>query len=273
MVQQIVAQPLPIAAAKGRKSGVPLDASKLYSALSIVGGLAIWEGLGRYVIQNSLFLATPSQIAAEIWNLWRTGELQTHIIISGLEFSIGLALAIVLGIAVGFLIASSPIANRIIGPWVSALYATPTIAVAPLIILWLGVDIWSKVVVVVINAIFPMIINTETGLRATDRKLVETVECFGASRLQVFWNVMLPSAIPYILAGARLSVGRGIVSVVVGELFGSQAGLGFMLAQSAEVFNMPRLFAAVSILAIVGIVLTGVAQILERSLQPWNRTS
>jgi NitT/TauT family transport system permease protein len=137
--------------------------------------------------------------------------------------------------------------------------------------LWFGIDIWSKVVVVVINAVFPMIINTETGLRATDRKLVETVRCFGGSRIQVFLNVMLPSAIPYMLAGVRLAVGRAIVSVVVAELFGARAGLGFMLSQASEVFNMPRLFAAVVVLAFVGLVLTLIAQTLERVLQPWNR--
>ena len=245
--------------------------SPVVPTLSILGGLLLWELAGRFIVKNSLFLATPSQVAAEIASLWSTGELQLHMMVSGLEFAIGLAIAIVAGIAFGFLIATSNLANRILGPWVSALYATPTIAVAPLVILWFGIDIWSKVVVVVINAVFPMIINTETGLRATDRKLIETVRCFGANSFQVFRAVMLPSAIPYILAGVRLSVGRAIVSVVIGELFGARAGLGFLLAQSSEVFNMPRLFAAVVVLAIAGMVLTAVARTLERVLQPWNR--
>lgn len=243
----------------------------LIGATSILGGLLLWELVARFLVRNPLFLAAPSQIAGEVGALWGTGELQRHLAVSGAEFGIGLAIAIVLGIGIGFLIAASPLARSVLGPWVAALYATPTIAIAPLIILWLGIDIWSKVFVVVINAVFPMIINTEAGLRATDRKLVETVRCFGASRLQVFWTVMLPSAIPYILAGVRLAVGRAIVSVVVGELFGARAGLGFMLAQASETFNMPRLFSAVVVLAVIGVVLTGVAQFLERALQPWNR--
>jgi NitT/TauT family transport system permease protein len=247
------------------------DNSFVAAAGSILGGLLLWEILARFVIGNPLFLAAPTQVAAEIRALLATGELQRHMAVSGAEFGIGLAISIVLGIAFGFLIASSPIARKMLGPWVASLYATPTIAVAPLIILWFGIDIWSKVVVVVVNAIFPMIINTEAGLRAADRKLVETVRCFGASRLQVFWNVMFPSAIPYILAGVRLAVGRAIVSVVVGELFGARAGLGFMLAQASEIFNMPRLFAAVVVLACVGLILTVAAQWLERALQPWNR--
>lgn len=245
--------------------------SYLVTAASIVGGLIIWEFVARFVVGNPLFLSSPIQISREIGNLLSTGELQMHMAVSGLEFIIGLAISIVLGIGIGFLVATSNIANKIIGPWVALLYATPTIAIAPLIILWFGIDIWSKVVVVVINATFPMIINTEAGLRATDRKLVETVRCFGAGRFQVFREVMFPSAIPYMLAGVRLAVGRAIVSVVVGELFGARAGLGYMLSQAAEVFNMPRLFAAVSVLAITGLFLTMLAQYLERALQPWNR--
>lgn len=239
--------------------------------ISIAGGLLLWELVARLLVDNPLFLAAPSQIALEIGRLLETGELQHNMLVSGIEFAIGLVLAIGIGIGLGFLIATNDISRRMIGPWVSALYATPTIAIAPLIILWLGIDIWSKVVVVVINAVFPVIINTETGLRSTDKKLVETVRCFGATRTQVFWNVLLPSAIPYILAGIRLAVGRAIVSVVVAELFGSRAGLGFMLVQASEVFNMPKLFAAVTVLAIVGMLLTALAQYFEKVLQPWNR--
>jgi NitT/TauT family transport system permease protein len=241
------------------------------AVLSIVGGLLLWELAARLIVRNPLFLAAPSEIAVQIAQLWQSGELQRNMAVSGVEYFIGLALAIVLGIAIGFVLATSETGRRMIGPWVSALYATPTIAVAPLIILWFGIDIWSKVVVVVINAVFPVIINTETGLRATDRRLIDTVRCFGASWTQVFWNVMLPSAIPYILAGVRLAVGRAIVSVVVAELFGSRAGLGFMLLQASEAFNMPKLFAAVVVLAITGMVLTGAARYLEYLIQPWNR--
>lgn len=257
----------------GRPNGAQrlLQADTLAPVASILGGLLLWEVFARFVIRNPLFLAAPSDVTVQIGELLATGELQRHMAVSGMEFAIGLALSIVAGIAIGFVLASSSMARKIAGPWIACLYATPTIAVAPLIILWFGIDIWSKVVVVLVNAVFPVIINTEAGLRATDRKLLETVECLGASKVQLFWNVMFPSAIPYILAGVRLAVGRAIVSVVVGELFGARAGLGFMLAQASEVFNMPRLFAAVVVLAFAGLVLTTLAQMLERALQPWNR--
>ncbi len=242
------------------------------SVASIAGGLLIWELAGRFVVKKALFLTTPTQIIAEIIKLAANNQLQMHIRVSAAEFFLGLVIAIGLGIAVGFAMASNKYANRAIGPWVSAFYATPTIAISPLIILWAGIDIWSKVIVVVINSIFPMIINTEAGLRSTDRQLIDAARCFGASRLQIFWKVSLPSAIPFVLAGIKLAIGRGLVAVVVAELFGSRAGLGFLLSQAADAFNMPLLFVAVTILAVTGMTLTWLVGWLERMLLPWRRT-
>jgi NitT/TauT family transport system permease protein len=240
------------------------------SAASIVAGLLLWELAGRFIVKKALFLTTPSQIVFEMWRLTASGQLQKHLYVSGIEFGIGLAIAIVLGIVIGLAMATNKYAKRALGPWVSALYATPTVAISPLIILWAGIDVWSKVIVVVINAVFPMIINTEAGLRSTDRQLIEAARCFGASQLQVFWKVLLPSATPFLLAGLKLAIGRGLVAVVVAELFGSRAGLGFLLAQASDAFNMPLLFVSVTILAVTGMALTGLIGGMERVFLPWR---
>jgi NitT/TauT family transport system permease protein len=242
------------------------------STASIVGGLILWELAGRFIVKKALFLTTPTQIVAEIVRLAADGQLQQHVRVSAAEFVLGLAIAIVFGIAIGFAMASNKFAKRALGPWVAAFYATPTIAISPLIILWAGIDIWSKVIVVFINSIFPMIINTEAGLRSTDRQLIDAARCFGSTRLQIFWKVSLPSAIPFVLAGIKLAIGRGLVAVVVAELFGSRAGLGFLLSQAADAFNMPLLFVAVTILAVTGMTLTWLVGWLERVLLPWRIT-
>lgn len=249
--------------------------SSLYwtSAASVIGGLLLWELAGRFIVKKALFLTTPTQIVEATISLIAAGELQRHLVASGSEFFIGLVLAIVLGIAIGFAMASDKYAKRALGPWVAAFYATPTIAISPLIILWAGIGIWSKVIVVVINAVFPMIINTEAGLRSTDKQLVEAARCFGCSRLQVFWKVSLPSAVPFLFAGMKLAIGRALVAVVVAELFGSRAGLGFLLLQASDAFNMPLLFVAVVILAVSGMVLTWLVGAVERLLMPWRYTS
>jgi NitT/TauT family transport system permease protein len=136
----------------------------LAGLVSITVGLALWEVLSRFVVANALFLAAPSQIVAAIVTLAATGELWRHIGVSGLEFVIGYAIASVLGIALGLAMASSALAKQITQPWISGLYATPTIALAPLFILWCGIGIWSKVLVVIFLVLFPVTINTEAGL-------------------------------------------------------------------------------------------------------------
>ena len=237
---------------------------------SIVGGLSIWEAISRFGVNNSLFLAAPSQILFAIWKLAATGELWKHIYISSIEFILGYVIACILGIAIGLLMAESDRAKTILQPWISGIYATPTIALAPLFLLWLGIGIWSKVVVVVTLVIFTVIINTEAGLRTTSPRLIEMLKSFGANRNQIFWKVSLPSAMPFVLAGLKLGIGRGLIGVVVAELFGSRAGLGQLISASADSFNMPNLFAAVIVLASAGIAMTAGFSWLEKRLVPWT---
>ncbi len=239
--------------------------------LSIVGGLALWEILSRLVVANPLFLAAPTQIFEAIYRLAVTGQLWPHIAVSSAEFALGYVIASLIGIALGFAMASSEAAKKALQPWISGLYATPTIALAPLFILWLGIGIWSKVLVVIFLVLFPVTINTEAGLRTTSPRLIEMLRSFGATRTQIFFKLSLPSAMPFILAGLKLGIGRGLIGVVVAELFGSRAGLGRLISQSADAFNMPELFAGVVVLAVAGIVLTAGFTWFERALVPWTR--
>lgn len=237
---------------------------------SIFGGLALWEIVARWIINSKLFLAAPTQIVVAVYHLAGTGELEKHTSISALEFILGYVAASILGVLLGLVMAMSKAAKQSLQPWVSGLYSTPIVALAPLFILWFGVGIWSKVVVVGALVIFPVAINTETGLLGTSEQLIETIRSFGANRRQVFLKVSLPSALPFIFAGLRLGIGRGLIGVVVGELFGARAGLGQLISQSAETFNMPDLFAGVTILALAGIFMTSGFSWLERRLLPWR---
>ena len=265
--ERTVAPPL----TAGRGLLAALFRNRLAGLLSITIGLAFWEVLSRYVVANPLFLAAPSQIVGAIFSLGETGELWRHIGISGLEFVIGYVIAAVLGIALGLAMASSALTKQVSQPWISGLYATPTIALAPLFILWFGIGIWSKVLVVILLVLFPVTINTEAGLRTTSPRLIEMLRSFGATPQQIFLKVSLPSATPFILAGLKLGIGRGLIAVVVAELFGSRAGLGRLISQSADAFNMPELFAGVVVLAATGIALTAGFGWLERKLVPWTQ--
>ncbi len=261
----------PAAADKPRSLMAALRAHYLAGLLSVTGGLLLWEFISRVLVANALFLAAPSQIAVAIFRLAATGQLWHHIGVSAAEFAVGYVIASLLGIALGLGMASNPTFKQALQPWVSGLYATPTIALAPLFILWCGIGIWSKVLVVISLVLFPVAINTEAGLRTTSERLIEMLRSFGASRRQIFVKVSLPSALPFILAGLKLGIGRGLIGVVVAELFGSRAGLGNLISQSADAFNMPELFAGVVVLAFAGIVLTAGFGWLEQRLVPWTR--
>jgi NitT/TauT family transport system permease protein len=243
----------------------------LAGLLSVVGGLLLWELVSRFLVANTLFLAAPTQIFAAIVALAKTGELWQHLRISAIEFALGYVIASVLGIVLGLAMAESAVMKRVLQPWISGLYATPTIALAPLFILWLGIGVWSKVLVVIFLVLFPVTINTEAGLRTTSDRLIEMLRSFGASPRQIFFKVSLPSAVPFILAGLKLGIGRGLIGVVVAELFGSRAGLGRLISASADAFNMPELFAGVVVLAVAGIVMTAGFTWLEGRLVPWTK--
>jgi NitT/TauT family transport system permease protein len=243
----------------------------LAGTLSVVGGLALWQVVSKYLVANPLFLASPSEIVMAIYHLSLTGELGKHIEASASEFVVGYVIASVIGIALGFGMANKAGFKQALQPWISGLYATPTIALAPLFILWFGIGIWSKVVVVITLVLFPVTINTEAGLRQTSERLIEMLKSFGASGRQIFFKVSLPSALPFILAGLKLGIGRGLIGVVVAELFGARAGLGQLISASADTFNMPDLFAGVVVLAFAGITMTAGFSWLETKLVPWTK--
>jgi NitT/TauT family transport system permease protein len=237
---------------------------------SLVVVLVAWEVIARYVIDNQLFLASPTRVYRAGVDLARSGELWIHVYTSGIEFILGFAIASVLGIAIGALMGLSPTVRAYLEPWVSALYATPIIAIGPLFILWFGLGITSKVLLVVVTAIFPVIINTHVGLTNVDQSLLESVRSFGATKWQLFRLVRLPSSLPFLVAGERLAVARALVGVVVAELFGARAGLGYLILVSAQTFNTANLFVGVIVLAVSGVIAMAALQRLEYRLSPWR---
>jgi NitT/TauT family transport system permease protein len=144
------------------------------------------------------------------------------------------------------------------------------IALGPLFILWMGIGIASKIAVVYILAVLPIIINTETGIRTVDPHFIETARAFSAKRMQIFRKVMLPAALPLILTGVRLGVGRGLIGVVAAELFAAQAGLGYLVLASSQVFNPAGVFVGITALAGAGIVSMILLRRIERRLAPWR---
>lgn len=240
------------------------------SFTSVVVVIVIWELVGRFVLTDPLFFAPLSAVAEAGITLWHSGELQTHIIASFSAVAYGMILAIIFGIIIGVLSGAHRGFREYTDSFFTGLYATPLVAVAPILILWFGIGISSKVAVVFLMAIFPILISTAAGIRNADATLIEVALSFGASRMQVIRKVMIPAAVPFVITGIRLAIGRAIVGVVVGELFGARAGLGFLIFTSGQTFDVPALFLGVLILALAGVALTSGMKWIEGRVAGWR---
>lgn len=234
---------------------------------SVVAGLLVWEIYGRAL--HSAILTYPSAILHAFVDVVRNGELQFYLSSSLLVLALGLALAIVVGIPVGILMGRMAVVEDILDPYVNALYATPLVAAIPLVVLWLGFQVKAKVALVFLFCVFPVLLNTYHGVKHTDAKLVEVARSFCSREWQLWRDLIVPSAVPFIVAGIRLAIGRGLVGMVVAEFYTSISGLGYMIVQYANTFRMDRLFVPIVVLMVLGVGLTGLLRSLEQRIAPW----
>jgi NitT/TauT family transport system permease protein len=226
--------------------------------------------VARLVVRSQLLFATLSSTLRALWDLLRTGAIVPHVLVSGEEFAVGFVISAVSGVAIGAAFAALPWLGKLFSAVVQAAYATPLVAVAPLLIVLFGFGVFSKIIIVVILAIFPVLISTESAFRSINPEYVETAVAFGANRFQVLRKVVLPAASLGILTGLRLAVGRGIIGVLVGEIFGATKGLGFLIVQFSESFQTAKTLAVVLVLAIIGVLTNHGLQQLENRLSPWQ---
>jgi NitT/TauT family transport system permease protein len=190
--------------------------------------------------------------------------------VSALGFAIGLGAAIVVGLPVGVAIGRSQTLNAMLDPFITAFNATPRLVFLPLVMLWFGLGLWSKVVIVFLGAVFPILINTCEGVRNADQVLVNVVRSFGASEWSIARLVIVPNALPYILVGVRLAVGRAVLGVVVAEFFGSEQGIGVVMIQAAGRYQVDVVFAGLILFAALSLLMTGSITLLERKLERWR---
>lgn len=240
---------------------------------SIIALLLVWEFLPKFITISAgtkLFFTTPSQIAGTLWNMFATGSVWKPLGVSASGFAVGLGLAIVVGLPLGVLIGRSRTLNAMLDPFVTAFNATPRLVFLPLVMLWFGLGLWSKVVIVFIGALFPILINTYEGVRNSDKLLINVVRSFGAKEWDIARLVVIPNAMPYIVAGLRLSIGRAVLGVVVAEFFGSESGLGVMMVQAAGRYQVDVVFSGLIIFAVMTLAMTAAVQLLENRLSRWR---
>ena len=249
--------------------------------------LVFWEGLERGWWSDLLrpligaaaerwrirpiFISSPTLIVQAAYRLFFvTGEIWRDVGMSGLEFVVGIALAVVVGIPFGLAAGWYRRLSYAVAPFLSALNATPQVAFLPLIIIWVGTGFATKVLIIFLLAVLPIAINAQAAVRTTDARLIKVSESFGASEWQFFRSIILPSAVPFLLAGLRLAIGRGMIGIVVGEVYGSAGGVGMMISQAGSRFQTDRVFVGVLTIVAAGIVLVEVLRWIERRVEVWR---
>ena len=238
-----------------------------YGALALI--LLVWELVGPTI--DPIFFTYPSKIAQAFVTLVLNGELPYYLLQSLEVLLYGLGFAILIGIPLAVAMARLRKLDWALDLPLTAFYATPMVALVPILVLWFGIYLTAKVIVVFLFAVFPIIINTYQGVRECDKNLLEVAKSFRASEKGMWQDVLLPFALPYIAAGIRLAIGRGLVGMVIAEFYTTISGLGFMVTKYANVFEMDKTFVPVITLMILGVTLTAVLKSLERRIAPWRR--
>ena len=229
-----------------------------------------WEAIARLGWVPALFLPAPTAVIAEAVRMGRTGELWRHLAVSLARVGLGFGLGAVVGTALGLLLGVSRVAWAMINPLIAATYPIPKIALLPLMILWLGIGETPKVVMIALGVFFPIVINTYAGVRGTDPLLVKTARSLGAGPWQLTRKVVLPSALPTILAGYRLGTGIALLLVVSAEMINATSGLGFLILNSGDLMLTGKLMVGLAILSLLGLVSTWGLRALEAWMTPWK---
>src|SRR5262252_582831 len=209
---------------------------------TLVAVLLVWEALGRSGLIDPLFISFPTQVAQAGWQLSHDRDFWNDVEVSASEFILGYGAALALAIPLGLAVGLSKRLQYMISPFVDTLNAVPRVTLLPLIIIWFGIGIWSKVVVVFLGAVIPILINTQSGVKTSEARFIRVARSFSASRLKIFSSIILPGTVPFIFTGLKYGAGRALLGVVVGELYASTAGLGHMIADAGNTFQTDIVF-------------------------------
>jgi NitT/TauT family transport system permease protein len=233
--------------------------------------LGAWQLLGAHNIVEEQQISSPSAVAAALWKALITQHyIYGDLWVSFKEIAIGLLLGIVVGVVVGVIMGRSRLLFQLLDPIVNFLYATPAVAFITLLIIWLGIGTAPKVALIFSGVVFIVIVNTETGIRTVDPTLVEMARSFRLSRMQVLRKVILPGAVPVMLAGFRLAVGRALIMMLVAEMYGATAGLGYFITNAGTSYDTTDVLMGVVILSSTAVALTKLLRGVEARVSNWS---
>lgn len=262
--------PRPRRRGDGRRESFWLRHPNSIRITAVIVFLIAWQIYGSQ--QDPIFLPTPTAVAKAFGTLIANGDLLTALRQSMTGFVIGFSISVAGGIVLGVLIGRSRVFYYAADPFVTALYNTTSVALIPLIMLWFGLGLQAKIVIVVLSALFPVLYNTSAGVSDVSKDLTDVVRAYGGTNKDITLKVVLPNAVPFIMSGIRLAVGQGVVAIVVAEFFTALSGLGGLIVQYSNAYKTAMLFVPVLVLIMLGILLTEFAKWVERRIAPWKVT-
>lgn len=265
----VVAKPQPVKAATLKTPWTERRSFFRYGFVALI--LIVWEIVGPFI--NPIFFSYPSKIAIAFVELTASGDLPYYLSQSLEVMVYGLFFAIIVGIPLAVAMARVRWLDWALDLPINALYSTPMVALVPLLVLWFGIHLQAKIIVVFLFAVFPVLINTYQGVRECDKNMLEVARSFRSNEWRTWRDVLLPFALPYIAAGVRLAIGRGLVGMVIAEFYTTISGLGFMITRYANVFDMDKTFVPVIVLMFMGVTLTSGLKYFERRFAPWSHAN
>jgi NitT/TauT family transport system permease protein len=242
----------------------------LLGCLAVALFFALWQAVFLVVPFNPLFISKPSLIAKALIDMIASGQLFEDLRVSAVPFVYGLGAAAVIGVAVGTVMGWRARVGYALDPLMTVLYASPLVALAPLVVVFLGVGVGGKALIIFALSVFPFVFNAYAGVRAVDPLLINVIRSLGGGEKDLYLKLILPSILPYIVAGSRLAIGRALVGVIVGEFFAASEGIGYAIARFGDLFALDRMFACILTIMIIAVTLTEAVRFAERTAFPWR---
>jgi NitT/TauT family transport system permease protein len=236
--------------------------------ISLAIALVVWQVVGSGI--DPILFTTPSAVAVAALDMISSGELWTYLWPSLVVLAIGLTLAAIAGAGIGLLLARYWILDVALTVYITFLYSIPSVALVPLIVLWAGFETKAKIIILFLFAFFPMVINTYQGVKSVDPKLIEVGKAFRCSEWQLWTNIVLPAALPFIVTGLRLAVGRGLIGMVLADLYTAISGIGYLIVRTASTYQVDKMFVPIVTLGLLGVSLTALLRVAEKYVAPWT---
>ncbi|MGH8825517.1 MAG: ABC transporter permease [Jiangellaceae bacterium] len=238
--------------------------------INITAFFVLWQVAATTTDIPQLFLPSVTDVFRELGEMHDEGILWNNLAISAWIYIVGMAISIAIAVPLGLFIGGVRAVDRVVAPYVWAIYTTPRLILMPLVLLWVGINDTARVVIIVLSAVPATMVVVMEGVKTVDNSLLRVARSFGAGRVNLFRFVVLPSTVPFVATGIRMGVSRGLIGLFIGELFTAATGIGYIITLASKTFNSARTYGMLLIFILFCVAMVGLSQLLERKASAWR---